>query len=341
MLVLSYRNLLFYPIFGLDYYTSMEYFLWFCMAVSTLGIVLTLRRRRNDLSMFVNVVAPFAIYFVFSFFRIIPGVILTVACLAAAAGVFYGAAVVVNYLRDKHRGIMVPNCGRCMMMVLLNTRTIVVTVLASVVGIMLVLQMLGVPLLEAKPEQETVAQESGQTIAQNMDTILLLQEGKWEKLTPEERLQVLKTVSDIEANYLGIPEVRVCADNMEGRYLGHYVDVTQCITLSYECLASYDAYTMLCTVIHETYHAYQYRLVDLYDRLEKEDRDLYLMRAAAHYSREFSDYNDGSENYLEYATQHCEMDSDSYAAAAAEDYYERIRLYYMDGFHSMEQEYGS
>ena len=60
-----------------------------------------------------------------------------------------------------------------------------------------------------------------------MDTILLLQEDEWEKLSAQERLDVLQTVANIEQRYLGLPnELNVGVANLDADILGYYTDQT-------------------------------------------------------------------------------------------------------------------
>lgn len=66
-----------------------------------------------------------------------------------------------------------------------------------------------------------------QTIENNIDSILLLQENLWEKLSAQERLDVLQTVVNTERRYLGIPhELNVGVANLGEHTLGHYIEGT-------------------------------------------------------------------------------------------------------------------
>ena len=160
-----------------------------------------------------------------------------------------------------------------------------------------------------------------------MDTILLLREEEWALLDTEARLSVMKTVADIEASLLGIPRLNVCSDSLEEQTIGCYNDSSRTITLSSDYLASADAYTMLFSICHECYHAYQYRLVALYNQLDPGNQGLLLFRDAAQYRTEFSNYIQASDDYHAYDNQLCETDSDNYAKAAVAMYYNYIEPY--------------
>ena len=70
-----------------------------------------------------------------------------------------------------------------------------------------------------------------------MDTILLLQEDEWEKLSAQERLDVLQAVANIEQRYLGLPnELNVGVANLDADILGYYTDKTHEIIVSADSL---------------------------------------------------------------------------------------------------------
>ena len=137
----------------------------------------------------------------------------------------------------------------------------------------------------------------------------------------------MKTVADIEANYLGIPEANVCADPLRETLLGSYNFSQNTVTLNLHQLSTQDAHTMLLVICHEMYHAYQHRLVNLYDQVEEEYRELQLFSQTATYKEEFSNYVDAKEDYDGYATQLCEQKSNEYARIAVKEYYARISQY--------------
>ena len=167
-------------------------------------------------------------------------------------------------------------------------------------------------------------QGEGETISSNIDTLLLLQQQQWSELDASERLRVMKVVADIEANYLGFPAVSVCTQVLEENTLGCYDHETRTITLNLTHLVSEDAFTMCNVVCHESRHAYQHRLIDIYESLDPQNKQLRLFLETSMYSHEFSNYIDGNEDYEAYYSQWCEIDSREYAQTAAEEYFRRI-----------------
>lgn len=169
---------------------------------------------------------------------------------------------------------------------------------------------------------------NNQKISNNIDTILLLREEEWEKLSVQERLNVLQTVANIEATYLGLPhELNVTVKALDENTQGHYDDSTYTIAINVDHISEDSAEALVETVAHEAYHAYERRLVDLYYSADSQERNLLLFGRIEEYRDNFDNYIDGNEDLLGYATQAVELDSIKYAIAAVVDYYDAIEEY--------------
>lgn len=169
---------------------------------------------------------------------------------------------------------------------------------------------------------------NNQKISSNIDTILLLQEEEWAKLSTQERLDVLQTVANIEATYLGLPhELNVTVKALDETTQGHYDDSTYTIAINADHLTEDPAHDLVETVAHEAYHAYERRLVDLYYATGSQERNLLLFGRIEEYRDNFDNYIDGDEDLIGYATQAVELDSVKYAIAAVIDYYDAIEEY--------------
>lgn len=170
-----------------------------------------------------------------------------------------------------------------------------------------------------------------QTISNNIDTVLLLQEKEWSILTTQEKIDVLQTVANIEAHYLGLPnELNVGASNLDEDTLACYDDSTHTISIDITHLESDLVYNVLESCCHEAYHSFQHRLVDVYNTSDGQLKGLCFFKSAAQYSQEFDDYADGENDYYAYYSQNCERNARHYAEDAVEDYYSRIDEYLRD-----------
>ena len=204
--------------------------------------------------------------------------------------------------------------------------------LALIMGISGASVLFGSSLLKSDVRPAAKANLSEQTIANNMDTILLLQEDEWAKLSAQERLNVLQTVANIEQRYLGLPnELNVGVANMDADTLGYYTDKTHEIIVSADSLLYDSPWEVLDTICHEAYHSYQYRLVEALNSADESSKNLRIFRKAYTYADEFASYKDGSADFCGYYTQDCESDARDYAEDAVSDYYWRIMDYLEEG----------
>lgn len=327
-----YRNLLFSTVPGLGYDRSLLVLRTLAVGGMCMNFLLTHRRRRNGLSVFAGIMCCFGIYYILSYWRVDGRRIVRVMGPALAVAGCYGALVLANYIRDRRAKRTKAGFLRCVSGCLMGSRTILAAGLAVLVLGMFAAMVVGVPTfsggVESVPERGTDLDSA--TIAGNMDTVLLLQEEQWQKLDLSQRLAVLQTVADIEADYLGIPRVEVCASPLEDRVVGHYTDQNRTVTLSLSHLNTEAASTMLAATCHEVYHSYEHRLVELYESLAPEERKLLLFFDTAQYRYEFYNYIDGTEDYEGYDQQLCEQDSDRYAAAAVTAYYDAIDAHLLE-----------
>lgn len=177
-----------------------------------------------------------------------------------------------------------------------------------------------------KPTSEDTLRE--QTIANNMDMLLSLQDEKWMELNVEEKLDVMQTVANIEAYYLGLPnELNVSVVNFQGTELGSYSDGIRTIYISLPHLESASAREVLDTCCHEAFHGYQHRLIDAYNSTDEDVKNLRIYKKTVSYQEEFGNYIEGEQDFDGYYEQLCETDARKYAKDAVEDYYNKIYEY--------------
>lgn len=328
LVFLLYRNLLFLPLFTFDYRQSSLLLVSSVIFGVSVGILLTYKHRRNHVSLVCNVILSYGVYYILSLWFVDRSLLVYFATIAVVLAASYAALVIGTYTIGRVRSKIDVSIWKCLSSVLLNCRTLVAFVLFSSICFFVAKPLLGFPVLEIQEDivilDNVGSQPEGETISKNMEAVLLLQEDSWAKLDATERLDVMKVIADIEANYLGIPELSVCTEILEEHTMGYYNDSARTITLNLSYLANADARTMLTTICHECYHAYQHRLVELYNELDSEDRGLLLFYEASQYRDEFANYVDGSDNYYAYSRQWCEADSEKYAEDAVIDYYYRI-----------------
>ena len=157
-----------------------------------------------------------------------------------------------------------------------------------------------------KPVEQVQPDSEGRLIAPNKDTILLLHDKNWERLTAQERLDVLQTCANIECTYLGIDPVPVMAEYMVFTELfGTFSEEKYTITINAKLLNGMDSTTVLNTLLHEVYHAYQHSVVvnpsvDWDSEFVK--NNMYFATANS-WRKEFEDYQSGLDNFEGYYGQ--------------------------------------
>lgn len=334
LLLLLYCHTLFCPLPNISYPSSFMILSGTVATGDFLGFLFTYRKRRNHISLICTLSLAFGPYFLISFRNINRKPLIVAGHISATLIACYTFLVVFNYLRERKNGTSNVSGWKCFAACVRANATISLLVLASLMLVTVSRPLIGLPIMEAATERSDVTDitdnTEGETISKNMDTVLLLQEEEWNKLDVPERLQVMKTIADIEANYLGIDKLNVCTDVLSEKTLGHYVDSTQTITLNLSYLSTATASTMLSTLCHECFHAYQHRLVDLFRNLDAGSRDLLLFQTASKYHTEFGNYVSGEDDYIAYNSQWCEVDSDDYAEDTVSEYYYRIYQYNKD-----------
>lgn len=202
------------------------------------------------------------------------------------------------------------------------------------VGMLCLVLSLGIPVLFGEPVfRSSVAAEKlkdgqGVTIADNIDTVLLLQEDLWCRLTINKKLNVLQTIANIEANYLGLPhELNVCVEDLEEPKLGCYKENTHMICLDLNHVQYDSAASVLDSLVHEAFHGYTECLIAAYESTDDEFKNLKIYDKTITYAEEYSNYTSGMDDIIGYYSQTCETDAREYAESAVKDYYYRIYEY--------------
>lgn len=321
-----YRNLLFRCLPGITY-TESKIILWIMTVFSIILCTLVLNRYKwTSWTIAKALIVPFGIYTILTYAKIVGRwmtvVLICGISLAVALSIFVMTRKIKN---NKNISVIIKHRMRhCC----IKSQTILAIALMAIMSVIGFRGIFGDNILNASTHATSYNQSMAQTISNNIDTILLLQEDEWNNLSVKEKLNTLQTVANIEAHYLGLPnELHVGADNLSEGTLACYNDNTYTISIDIDHLEKSSVYDVLDSCCHEAYHSYQHRLVDAYNTSDEQLRELRIFKSAARYSQEFDDYADGENDYYTYYFQDCEMDARTYAEDAVEDYYSRIDEY--------------
>ncbi len=167
------------------------------------------------------------------------------------------------------------------------------------------------------------------TISNNIDTILLLQESEWDKLSIKQRKDVLNVVLSIEGRYLELfNKINLEFKELEENVEGSYSHSSSTIYISSQLLEYGTAHDNLDTLCHEVFHSAEHQLVEIYQSLPESERNsCNYSELAETYIYEFSNYTRGVNDFNTYYQQRIEADARDYASASVNDYYRRIKEY--------------
>ena len=181
-----------------------------------IGIIFQMGNDRNGISVFFNLIFAYGIYTVIAYvnirFRLI------VICP-------YAVLILSRRIKNQKRRYRIILKRAIQASVV--SKKLISSGLAIIMVITGVNALFGSSILKSDVRPSTLNNLSDQTISNNIDKVLLLQDDIWAELTVLERLNVLQTIANIEQRYLGLPnELNVCAANLDEGTLGYYSDYT-------------------------------------------------------------------------------------------------------------------
>lgn len=325
-----YRNLAFKCIPGHTLAQSNFIFWSLVIGMFVSALLITPPKKRNKLTVFALVNTPVTIYYLISYFHIFRTPIILIVGILLVCIICYSALVAWFYILARRN-----NCyyrvGPVLRMYLHRCGMITGLSLSVVFLILYFYLMLGGAIVSPNTEAEAYNMDN-QQLSNNVEELLLLQEEIWADLSVKERLDVLQTVANYEVSYLGLPhELNVSAEVLDEGNLGCYIDSIHSIKVNLDFLSTGTAHELLETLAHEVYHAYQHRLVDLYNSTDEQYKNMMLLYRASVYKEEFESYVDGDEDFIGYLFQVVEIDSDAYALATVDSIYKEIDEYLSSG----------
>lgn len=320
-----YKNILMKCLNSMSYDQSRTILIVMIATMSAIGIILNIRKNRNGMSVFANIALPFGLYTALAYISVNRYLFVTVFILAGLISTLFAVVTMCRRIRSKKTWLVIAKRIK---------RIIVQMQYLFAIGLfatMLVLgggAFFGSSLLQPEVIATTYEEAEEQTINNNIESVLMLQEELWVDLSVPERLNILQTVANIERRYLGIPhKLNVGVANLGEYTLGYYDDRKHQVIVSLDSLINDPAEEVLNTVCHESYHAYQHCIVSVLENADEESKNLRLFRDARNYAEEFCDYKSGGNGFYDYYYQECEMDAREYAEDAVFDYYKRIEEY--------------
>lgn len=321
-----YNNLLFINIDGKTVLESNVLLIVMIGSAIFINCLSTMRWRRNTSSAITTIIIPFGLYAYITYGKYMPRIYKFIVLVAIGIGVLATVCIIAVrvQVRTKKRRIFI----KARMLYLILRLVGAVASISFIICLFCRIFIGGALLSSSESATETYGDEF--TIAENIDTVLLLQEDEWKRLSLDERMDVLQCICNIEGNYLGLSKgIHIYASELDEYILGYYNNSASTIQISIDLLEVGDPYETLDTVCHEMFHAAQHRYVEIYEGLDDSSKNSYFLYNASVYVDEFKNYKSGrkTDDIYEYYGQMCERDARSYAAMSVADYYQKISEY--------------
>lgn len=316
-----FKNILFRCIGNYSLTESKIIFFLVLGIACILGIFCNIRKARNDLSVFFNIVTGYGFYTVLTYLKIRRNLIITVLSITVVISIVIGGYIMRSQIKRRNcsrktiRATMFTIAGATQRIMGLGFLVILIVAGGSF--------LFGSSIIQSSVKPSVTSDSYDQLLYESKETIVLLDEDIWTSLTVQKKTGALQIIANLERSNLGVSnELNLCVANLEEEdLLGRYDDSTHEIVIDMDLLINGSVQDVLRCLLHEVRHSFQHRLVDLYNEIDTSDKNLQIFREVSLYAEEFENYND--KDYSAYYDQQCEIDARDYAE-------ERMEFY--DGF---------
>lgn len=302
---LWFRSLLFRCIPNYTYTESLVGFLIISACIFAVGIAVSWKRNCNYMNLIENILLSWGVFVCITYMKLYKERITYILSALIVASLLLSIIVLFRRVRRKEerRRIMIRRIENVAVLWKRNAAIGSVLIMIPVA----VSSLLYGTVLNSKVEVVKVYGDE-HSLKSNIEVISNIEPSKWEKLSVEDKLLVAQKIVNCEARYYGLShEIIVGVDDLSATTFSYYKSSTHQIVMDLEHLENSYSYYVLESLLHEVHHAYQHNQVELYQKLDKEDRNLYMFHDASVYMKEFANYKDADENFYAYYTQLAEI----------------------------------
>lgn len=320
----SYSSLFFVNLMGYSHSDSKEFFIVMFIMCAIIGLWADHKVNRNGFSVFRNVVLGPGLYTIMAYWSLYHTVITIVLGIVTLLIVLFSSAVLLRKTHNKNK------IRKIVKRRIVKSVTVSKNILC--IGLMILMMVVfGIEMLNQHLVKESVPPTTPQFMSleeyltENRDIDVLTKPEIWRDMTIESRKQVLGIIVDLERGFLGIPnEIKILIDDLREGLVACYGDTQQTIILDQFSILNSDPYPPLRMVLHELFHCYQLRLVEVYDTVDGSLKGLQMYDTIRKYKWEFDNYKSHDQDSLAYAMQQIEKDAYSFAQERADKYMELI-----------------
>lgn len=275
----------------------------FLLTILSFGLIYFEKEdRRNYLSIALNVLMPFGIYTTLAYMLLLPIPLGIVWVLLVGLDLVYIGFYFYKVKRRNYNSLL--------------EKSQLVIGLASLLSLVIVLSftLFGSSIIQSS----TKITNNTDVYMRKYDEKSLKNLHHWSKLTRKEKLNTLQTICNNERDYLGISSrIKVGAGSNLTHAYCQYNNKSKEITFDISQLDHASSTTLLEALLHSTYHAYEYALVESYDTMSSDYNKLFDYRIIATYKKEFSTK---VTNKAKYYNQINESNAKAYGEEALQDY---------------------
>ena len=175
-------------------------------------------------------------------------------------------------------------------------------------------------------ETEYVVQSFNTLMEKYQDHLAGFENENWNRSDKKQRVDTLQQLADFEMKFLNCPALRVISEDLGEHVEGKYVYPDHLIIVDEDFLMRADAVQAMKLICHESRHAYQRTVVNMLDWQDPEVVHHYYYRNAQRWKYDFDHYEDGQNDYQEYAGQSIEQDARAYAENSVEAFSQYLDL---------------
>ena len=316
-MLVYFKVVIYLPIEGISRNMSFALGMAIPLLGAIVGVFLRLSRSPSILGMAFDYIIGFGIYAVIAYYHYYSTLINVLGIIAVVFIVFITGGIIVRDLNSRQAvSVLLKNEGYIAILCLI----LLVTIGVNNVRV-------SNKLTDRALYRQTYTRDSSMDEA--WPDIYDMVTGGWNTMDTDERMEMLQTIVDVEANHLGLTlDLEVRMDDLGPTIAGYYNDSKKAIYIHEELVNDQDVFRAISTILHEAYHAYEYDLVNLYEDTPVSQRDLLLFDHCDEYLYEMHNYSDildiqdtDCPEFEDYYNQYMEMDSREYASSRISDYY--------------------
>ena len=327
VLLFYYKTLVFRSLPGMEYGQSIAVLCCLAAVFTGTGAVCAFKRHRNMIRVFVNTTMPYCLYTILAYRKLMPGL-----TAGFSAAVFLICAALAA-LRMK-RGISDPERKKQIIkarfrQAFWNSRVIASVSFTVLMVIISSITLFGHSLVSNHAPSVECREEGEYTIEGQIETLSNMREDVWDGLSMRDRLETLQIIANIEAQSLGLPTgLTVKVSNAPQYVVASYNDAEHAIVVDASRFETLSTKELCQSILHEAHHSYAHRLVDVYDVIPDQYKDLYVFQTVGIIKEEFINYTDGTEDFDRYYDQECEKSAREYSLYRFRAYESAIESYY-------------